>query len=207
MPFSVRVVFVVFFSIVPVTVPGESGDNGITIWDEVYPEVRHRNFNYPEKLNERLLRILHRIVREVGGKLKVHSDYRSPKKNLSKNMLQAMSQVVNSQHRFGLAVDFRLDDYTHLTRRERFAVYYQKTRWIEELLRKYEIYDKVGLGIYPFARNPFWHIDIRGRRARWCRNQRNEYEKYASCKKKMEEEFGSFRSYSSYPKMPPVGIR
>ena len=196
--------FVLVLSIVPGMASREPG--GITVWDEIYPELRHRNFNYPEKLDEELLRVLYRIVREVGGRLNIHSDYRPERKGVSGNIGQAMSRIVNSQHKFGIAVDFRLDDYTNMSRQERLFVYHQKTQWIEVLLRKYEIYDKVGLGIYPFATNPFWHIDVRGVKARWCRDKNRQYKGYASCKKEMEKELGPFKSYSSYPELPPVGV-
>ena len=161
-----------------------------TIWDEIYPELRHRNFDYPEKLDEELLAILYKIVREVGGKLHIHSDFRPGSRGNSSGE-NTVRQVTASKHALGIAVDFRLDDYTHQSRDERLFVYYRKTEMIEELFHKYDIFDEVGFGIYPYSWNPFWHIDVRGAKARWCRNKRKRYVGYEHCKGLIKNEINS----------------
>ena len=183
---TVRAVFI-FFLFLHCWVTEVSADSDIIIWDEVYPEVRYRNFNYPKKMDAELLRLLYDVVREAGGRLVVHSDYRQKNKKNNKN-------IIGSWHHVGKAVDFRLDDYTHLLREERLYVYYQKTQLIEDLLQAHEMHDKIGLGIYPYSVNPFWHIDTRGMKARWCRNEKKIYVGYEHCKKRVKESIKSFKA-------------
>ena len=152
------------------------------VWEDIHPEVRRLHFEHPEKLDEEVLRLLHGIVREVGGRLIVHSDHRQAED-------EARSVTINSMHTLGKAVDFRLDNYGGLSRLERLEIYYRKTLLIEDFLKKYDIFDRVGLGIYPYTWNPFWHIDTRGRKARWCQNREKSYVGYTSCKKELEREF------------------
>ena len=169
------------------------GNSENSVWEETYPEIQYEDFKYPEKLDSELIRVLHGIVREVGGGLIVHSDYRpSKRENASKK--ESATRVINSYHKFGIAIDFRLDTYIDLSKKERLYVYYQKNKLLENFLKKHGLFENVGLGVYPFARKPFWHLDIRGRKARWCRNKRNRYVGYDDCKNMMEKKIALFKS-------------
>ena len=59
--FQSRVVFGLFLLLFSRTVFGDS------VWDDTYPEIQYGDFKHPEKLDNKLIRILHGIVREVGG--------------------------------------------------------------------------------------------------------------------------------------------
>ena len=171
-----------------------SAESNNSVWDRIYPEVRHRNFNYPEKLDKELLELLYKIVREVGGRLHIHSDFRPVNGGTGNKKGRVLHKVINSKHAFGIAVDFRLDNYDHLSKEERLYVYYRRTEMMEELFRKYNVFDKVGFGIYPYSKNPFWHIDVRGQKARWCRGRRGNYLGYENCKDKMDVKTAPVRS-------------
>ena len=185
---AVKVLTGLFFLVCFWTVAGETENPGRTVWDEIYPEIEYGDFRHPDKIKGDLLRIIHGIVREVGGGMIVHSDYRPQSKSTEAAMLQ---RAINSHHGFGAAVDFRLDSYANLSREEILDVYYKKTQLIENFLQKHGLADKVGLGIYPFMAEPFWHVDVRDRRGRWCRNKKKRYVGYASCKREMKREIAS----------------
>ena len=117
------------------------------------------------------------------GELIVHSDYRPSKGKNSIKEKEEGTRVVNSYHKIGVAIDFRLDSYVDLSKKERMYVYYQKNQLLESFLQKHDLFEKVGLGVYPFAIKPFWHLDLRGSMARWCRNEKKQYVGILAAKK------------------------
>jgi hypothetical protein len=63
-----------------------------------------------------------------------------------------------SQHYKATAIDFHfLTD----------VPYHEQIEKVERILKDWQLFNFVGLGIYPDANTPFFHIDARGRKARW----------------------------------------
>ena len=73
----------------------------------------------------------------------------------------------NSGNHSGNALDFRLTDYQGMNRSQILSAFFDDVELLRNDLKKLGILDKVGLGIYPQSRNPFIHLDLRGKRARW----------------------------------------
>ena len=78
-----------------------------------------------------------------------------------------------SQHTTGDALDFRLDypgkPKSKLTRCQLARIYKYEVEGMIRFLKKHNLYDFVGLGIYPDQITPFFHLDFRGWKARWSR--------------------------------------
>ena len=75
----------------------------------------------------------------------------------------------NSGNHSGNALDFRLTDYQDMNRNQVLSAFLYDVELFQSYLEEIGILDKVGLGIYPQSRNPFIHLDLRGKRARWGR--------------------------------------
>ena len=63
-----------------------------------------------------------------------------------------------SQHYQGNAADFHI---------ETSIPYHVQIDRMLNILMRLQVADRVGLGIYPDWNNPGFHLDVRGRRARW----------------------------------------
>ena len=78
-----------------------------------------------------------------------------------------------SQHATGDAIDFRLDypgkPKRTLTRCQLARIYKQEVDGMIRFLKRHNLYNYVGLGIYPQQATPFFHLDFRGWKARWSR--------------------------------------
>ena len=66
----------------------------------------------------------------------------------------------DSQHKTGNAVDF------HVQCAMSFAAQIER---LEKILKELQVFNRVGLGIYPTWNNPGFHLDVRGSFARWGR--------------------------------------
>lgn len=66
----------------------------------------------------------------------------------------------NSFHKFGAAVDFHIDSALSFPE--------QITR-MEAILKELQVFDRVGLGVYPDWNHPGFHLDVRGSYSRWGR--------------------------------------
>jgi hypothetical protein len=78
----------------------------------------------------------------------------------------------NSQHYLGNACDFHIEDG------EPFNL---QVAVMARFLEKFQVADRVGLGIYPDWRNPGFHLDVRGQKARWGRIN-NKYVSFLEAK-------------------------
>lgn len=101
---------------------------------------------YYSNVND-LIKQLKVLQNAIGGKIKIVSGYRTPAHNLK------VGGVTNSQHLFGMGVDFRSN--TNLTQTE-------IAKTIERLISEGKI-KQGGIGIYP----NYVHYDTRGTKARW----------------------------------------
>lgn len=68
--------------------------------------------------------------------------------------------VSASQHYKGVACDFHFEDRGEKTS------YYDKINYFYSLLKDLDMVD-VGLGLYPNSNSKYFHLDLRGRKARW----------------------------------------
>ena len=58
--------------------------------------------------------------------------------------------------------------YVGMNRRQRLIQYRKDLIDLREFLNATGLTDKTGLGIYPQSTNPFFHLDLRGKRGRWA---------------------------------------
>ena len=122
-------------------------------------------FNVESAVDPRLAMTVCLYGRERGADVHVHSGLR-----------QAHSYWMDpwaSQHKTGDALDFRLDypgkPKSKLTRCQLARIYKHEVAGMIRFLKKHNLYDYVGLGIYPQQATPFFHLDFRGHKARWSR--------------------------------------
>ncbi len=126
-------------------------------WERAHPHIEPDLFLFPWDLDPSLIMLMARVMAELpDGDLTVHSDFRPPDKG-------------KSYHYTGRAVDFRLTRRYSSMKRTALETYYDDYLALLEALKTTGDLDLVGLGIYPNQRNPFFHLDSRGRRGRWSR--------------------------------------
>ena len=118
------------------------------------------DFNFPDKINPALLELICSAFRFVQDgrpltfwKIQIHSDYRG----------------LLSQHNTGNAIDFHLSSYAKRTECQSLKIFMEDYLLLQEVLRASGAWGIIGFGIYPNQKNPFFHVDIRGKRARWAR--------------------------------------
>jgi hypothetical protein len=66
----------------------------------------------------------------------------------------------NSFHKTGSAADLHIDSALSFP---------NQIKRMETILKDLQVFDRVGLGIYPDWNNPGFHLDVRGSYARWGR--------------------------------------
>ena len=103
-------------------------------------------FGQPAKMSGFVLIAIWILRFETGWKLKVNHGFKTD------------GHSKNSQHYKGTAVDFRFVTNTS---------YYDQIKRVEEILKAWQLWNFVGLGLYPDWNNPGFHIDARGHKARW----------------------------------------
>lgn len=104
------------------------------------------NFGDGARLSGFLLFALWVIRFNTGWKLAVNNAY------------ETGGHTGGSQHYKANAADFRFITDTP---------YPDQIKRVEEILRDWQLWGFVGLGIYPDWNRPGFHIDARGRKARW----------------------------------------
>ncbi|NDY41233.1 hypothetical protein G3N55_00010 [Dissulfurirhabdus thermomarina] len=120
------------------------------IWDLVAPEFSPRErWGRPDRVSGLLLLALHAVRRTLGWPMVIHC------------AVETEGHSPTGEHPPGRAVDFH------------FAApgvpYREQVERLEEVLDALQLSDFVGLGIYPDWAHPGFHLDVRGRRARWGR--------------------------------------
>jgi uncharacterized protein YcbK (DUF882 family) len=73
---------------------------------------------------------------------------------------EASGHAADSQHKQGNAVDFHIRSARSLP---------EQSDRLCDILKKLQVFDRVGLGIYPDWNSPGFHLDVRGTYARWGR--------------------------------------
>jgi hypothetical protein len=68
--------------------------------------------------------------------------------------------VKDSEHKRGNAVDFHIQSSWSLP---------EQSNRLEMILKELQVFNQVGLGIYPDWNSPGFHLDVRGSYARWGR--------------------------------------
>jgi len=117
------------------------------IWNLLKYFGEHENWGNSDKMDHDLLYMMDRFRGELpsGCWIKVHAGFATT------------GHSENSQHYKGKAVDFHVVG-CHVLEAESH---------LHKFLKSHKIYDVVGLGIYPDWNNPGFHIDNRGKYARW----------------------------------------
>lgn len=121
------------------------------IWKLIEGFSVKENWGDPTKINGMLLmtmsnvRILFRRI-DPDARFIIHNAY------------DTKGHATKSQHYVGNATDFHI---------ESSLPFWKQVLAIENILRELQIFDRVGLGIYPDWNNPGFHLDVRGEKARW----------------------------------------
>lgn len=118
----------------------------LTDWDRVKNFTRNENWGDPDRVNASLVYVMDALRNWLGFRIHIN------------NAFEASGHSPKSQHYKGNADDFWVECDLD------FA---EQVRLIEEFLELFGLADKVGFGIYPNWRRPGFHLDVRGRRARW----------------------------------------
>lgn len=117
-----------------------------TDWGRVRNFTPAENWGDPEKVNASLVYIMDALRNWLGWPIFIN------------NAFAASGHATKSQHYVGNADDFRIDCDLD------FA---EQVRLVEEFLEAFGLADQVGFGIYPNWHRPGFHLDVRGKRARW----------------------------------------
>jgi hypothetical protein len=119
------------------------------LWDYVKHFTADENWGSPSSMNG-LLVLLFDIIRSRFGDCRfvIHCGY------------GAADHADKSEHPRGNAVDFHINSALSLI---------DQAGRLEMILKDLQVYDRVGLGIYPDWNNPGFHLDVRGVFARWGR--------------------------------------
>lgn len=123
---------------------------GLNIWrlisDYFKPSGTSDSFGVPERMSGLVLLVIWVIRFSTGWKISVNHGYKTD------------GHSENSQHYKGTALDFYF-----ITK----MPFYEQIERVEKILKDWQLFDFVGLGIYPDWNRPGFHIDARGHKARW----------------------------------------
>lgn len=100
----------------------------------------------PSKMNGLLLLLMYAIRLIAGLAIIIHCAY------------EKSGHAEKSQHGLANAVDFNL--VTALP-------FYAQILLVEKILRGLQLWDRIGIGIYPAWNTPGFHLDVRGTHAEW----------------------------------------
>jgi hypothetical protein len=73
--------------------------------------------------------------------------------------VETSGHAQKGQHPEGNAVDFHLVSST--------LPFYEQILMVEKALKGLQIWDRIGIGIYPAWNTPGFHLDVRGKHAEW----------------------------------------
>ena len=118
------------------------------IWDIIKHFTLAENWGQASGMNGMLVLLMDAIRERWGEPVVIHCG------------IEIDGHAKDSQHKLGNAVDF------HVQSSLPFPA--QCSR-LESILKDLQVFNKVGLGIYPGWNNPGFHLDVRGAYARWGR--------------------------------------
>jgi hypothetical protein len=119
------------------------------IWDYLYHFKKTEKWGDPARMNGLLLLLLDAIRGDFDpDTVVIHCGF------------EVGGHAKDSQHKLGNATDF------HIETSRSFS---EQISRMEKSLRELQVFDKVGLGIYPDWKHPGFHLDCRGLFARWGR--------------------------------------
>lgn len=123
---------------------------GLKIWEFIkkffVPYGTSDNFGAADKLSGFVLFAIWVLRFSTGWKIIVHC------------ALDTTGHSENSEHYKGNAIDFHFVTD---------VAFYAQVVKVEKLLLAWQFFNFVGLGIYPDWNNPGFHLDTRGKKARW----------------------------------------
>lgn len=108
----------------------------------------------PDKVNGLLLKLLDEIREESKSLIVVHCAYDSS------------GHVVDSEHYRGNAVDFH---FVNLSLKDGLKA-------VESVLKRHNLLNKSGLGVYFWWASKGFHLDLRGYYARWASDKPGNYD-------------------------------
>lgn len=115
------------------------------IWKYIWYLSKREAWGNPEKINGLLLLLFDPITKYMGARFIVHYAFQG-------------NHSATGQHPQGNAADGHFDfDFP----------FYEQIIKLEKILEGLQVDDRVGLGLYPAWNNPGFHLDVRGRKARW----------------------------------------
>lgn len=123
------------------------------VWEQLQYFTRTENWGDADKMNHDLLLLLDTIRDILGKPISINCGY------------ETSGHAKKSQHALGNAVDFVVRG---MSMQEAYDT-------IIEALDELDMNDKVGLGVYMHWNTPGFHIDVRGKKARWSRNKAGKY--------------------------------
>ena len=127
-----------------------------TIWDTIEPYfLKKEPWGEPDKISGLLLLTLHNIRLRSSWPMIIHCGTQG-------------KHCKNSYHYKGLAVDF------HFIPPNNSISFRDQARFLMQYLVDMQFSDFTGLGVYPDWKHPGFHLDCRGFKARWLK-QNGEY--------------------------------
>ena len=120
------------------------------------------NWGDYKKVSGALLLVMDKIREMYGAPVNVHCAY------------EKSGHSTNSTHYRGLAIDF------HFVTDDKFIDQINK---METILKELQIWETCGFGFYLDWNNKGFHLDLRGEKARWARDD-GKYINYDEAKKK-----------------------
>lgn len=127
------------------------------IWELIEYFSPDENWGDPDKVSGLLLLTIDAVRKVYGEDPSFHSF-------VVHNAYATSGHTTRSQHYHGKALDFHIRDKFHPP--DHFRTQFTKLKLALEGL---QIYNYVGLGVYPDWSIPGFHLDVRGNKARWGR--------------------------------------
>lgn len=122
-----------------------------TIWDKIDPYFyREEPWGDPDKMSGALLMILFDLRFHSAWKIIIHCGTQG-------------KHCEGSYHYKGLAVDF------HFKTPSGSFTFREQAKYLMQYLADMQLDSSTGLGIYPQWNNPGFHLDVRGTKARWLK--------------------------------------
>jgi len=117
----------------------------MNIWTQTRHFKLNENWGDTEEMNGALILLIDELRHFVQRPFVIHCGYATA------------GHSNGSEHYKGNAIDFHVEGVSHQS----------AYNMIVKGLKLLQVYDRVGLGAYPEWNNKGFHLDLRGKRARW----------------------------------------